>query len=68
MPEWEKREVKVSPEDKQALIEHVDAINALLKKYPRFKDPTCSVVITMVFAKNAAQDLTKWIKLLIVEN
>ena len=67
MSEWEKREVKVSTDDKQALMEHIEAINTIVEKYPRYKDTKCHVLTTMYRVKNSANELAKWIKCLLVE-
>lgn len=68
MSEWEKREVKVSAEDKQALMEHIEAINKIAERYPSFKDPHCRVHTTMFRVKNNAKELCKWIGSLLVTN
>ena len=67
MSTWEEREVKVSAEDKKALMEHIEAINEIAEKYPFYKDHTCHVVTTMCRVKNTASELAKWISCLLVE-
>lgn len=68
MSEWERREVKVSAEDKKALMEHIEAINKIVEKYPSFKDPHCRVLTTMSRIKPEANDLSKLINSLLVTN
>ena len=58
-------EVPVSKEDKEALIQHMSAVMAILDKYP-FSRPGISscTVTTMNRAKNSADETRRWVRLL----
>jgi hypothetical protein len=66
--DYDKLEVNVSVEDKQALGEHIDAINKILEKYPYFVDAKAHYVTAMSRAKNAGKDLAEYIRWLHVNN
>jgi hypothetical protein len=57
----DKLEVNVSVEDKQALCEHIDAINKILEKYPYFIDAKAHYVTAMSRAKNAGKELAEYL-------
>ena len=59
--EYNKTKVDVSEEDKMTLTEHIEAINAILDKYPYSMDMRAHFVTTMTRAKNAGEELAKQI-------
>jgi hypothetical protein len=59
--EYNKTKVDVSREDKVALTEHIEAINAILDKYPYSMDMRAYFVTTMTRAKDAGRELAKQI-------
>jgi hypothetical protein len=63
----DKLEVKVSAEDKQELVAHMEAVNNILAKYPYFKDLKAHFVTTMSRAKNAARECGNLVGYLHVE-
>lgn len=65
--EYDKLEVNVSAEDKRELMEHMEAVNNILAKYPYFKDPKAHFATTMSRAKSAAKECGKWVGYLHVE-
>ena len=65
--ELDKLEVKISAEDKQELIMHMEAVNNILAKYPYFKDPKSHFTTTMSRSKTAAKECRDWVRRLDVE-
>lgn len=59
--DYDKLEVNINAEDKQALSEHIDAINNILGKYPYFMDAKAHYVTAMSRAKTAGKELAEYI-------
>ena len=56
--------VRVSKEDKEALLYHIGAIQSILEKYPYTNDYSVNFVTSMSRVKTMAESLSKWIEIL----
>ena len=65
--EYNKTKVDVTEEDKISLVEHIDAINEILNKYPYSMDPKSNFLTTMTRAKNTCHELAALINALDVK-